>query len=118
MLSPLLYIYRYVAKIGDVGIARFMTQENMTAQNSYTLAWAAPEVVYRHRATEKIDIWSFGIILWEIVTGKVPKTGYLSMPYWCPENIKSVYVRCILDDPNYRPTAADIVKSLDEIQGK
>lgn len=111
-------VHRYIAKIGDVGIARFMTQENMTAQNSYTLAWAAPEVVYRHRATEKIDIWSFGIILWEIVTGNTPRTGYLSMPYWCPENIQSIYLRCIFDEANIRPTAAEIVQSLDNIQEK
>lgn len=108
-------LHRYIAKIGDVGIARLMTQDNMTAQSSFTLAWAAPEVIYRQRATEKIDIWSFGIILWEIVTGKTPQTGYLSMPYWCPENVKSLYIRCIYEDQSLRPTAGEIVKSIDDM---
>ena len=55
-----------VTKIADVGIAKSKMQSDMTAQQGFTIAWAAPEVVYRRRTTEKIDIWSFGIILWEV----------------------------------------------------
>ena len=41
---------------------------SMTAQAAWTPLWAAPEVFRQERATVKADIWSFGIILWELVS--------------------------------------------------
>jgi len=40
-----------------------------------TFAWAAPEVLTNEKCTEKADIFSFGIVLWEIVTGEQPVRG-------------------------------------------
>ena len=41
---------------------------SMTAQAAWTPLWAAPEVFRQERATVKADIWSFGIILWELAS--------------------------------------------------
>ena len=110
--SPNVLLMEGIAKLADVGVARTKDQSDMTAQRGFTAAWAAPEVVYRRRATEKIDVWSFGIILWEIVTGSPPRPGHLDMPAWCPPTINQLYQQCVSDDPAKRPSAADAFKTL------
>lgn len=62
---------RIVAKIADFGISAFLsfTEElNNTAVKNPT--WLAPEVLKDEPFTEKIDIYAFGIILWELASGK------------------------------------------------
>ena len=110
--SPNILLADNVAKIADVGIARTKMESDMTAQRGFTIAWAAPEVVYRRRATEKIDIWSLGIILWEVVTGKPPGPGQLVMPATLRSEVKKLYTDCTREDYNQRPSAAEVLISL------
>ena len=59
-----------VAKIADVGMVRPQSKELMTAQPVMTPLWASPEVTRHERASIKADIWSYGILIWEIVSGE------------------------------------------------
>ena len=113
--SPNILVMDGLAKITDVGVARTMAASDMTAQRGFTVAWAAPEVVYRRRATEKIDIWSYGIIIWEVVSGKLPRPGKLRLPETAPPSLKSLYTRCVSDDPAHRPTSLEIVNEFKNI---
>jgi len=110
--SPNILVVGGLVKIADVGIARTMRASDMTAQKGYSLAWAAPEVVYRRRATEKIDIWSIGVIIWEVVTGGLPKPGKLEMPIGTPLHLTRLYSRCISDNPSARPSALEVTAEL------
>lgn len=112
--SPNILVMDGMAKIADVGVARTMgtTAPDMTAQRGFTIAWAAPEVVYRRRATEKIDIWSLAVIMWEVVSGKLPRPGTLVLPATCPQQLKVLYSRCISDNPMGRPSALEVVNKL------
>lgn len=114
--SPNILLMDGVAKIADVGIARTKAASDMTAQRGFTIAWAAPEVVYRRRATEKIDIWSLGVIMWEVVSGKMPHPGLLILPAHCPAELKRLYSSCVDDDPTKRPSAAELVVELRKIE--
>lgn len=114
--SPNILVMDSISKIADVGIARTMGASDMTAQKGFTMAWAAPEVVYRRRATEKIDIWSLGIVIWEVVTGKLPKPGKLFLPADSPQLLRSLYSRCINDDPVRRPSALELTSELRKIR--
>ena len=114
--SPNILLMDGVAKIADVGIARTKAASDMTAQRGFTIAWAAPEVVYRRRATEKIDIWSLGVIIWEVVSGKMPHPGLLVLPAHCPTELKTLYSSCVEDDPTKRPSAAKVVMELRKIE--
>ena len=110
--SPNILVMGGLAKIADVGIANTMATTDMTAQRGFTIAWAAPEVILRKRANEKIDVWSFGIILWEVVSGRVPRPGQLVFPAHAPGGLQTLYSRCTSDDPSSRPSAADIIHTL------
>ena len=114
--SPNILLMGGVAKIADVGVARTKANMDMTAQKGFTAAWAAPEVVFRRRATEKIDVWSFGVVLWEIVTGGVPRPGQLVLPSWCSGALRHLYSSCTSEDPAARPSAGKIVQDLRLIQ--
>ena len=110
--SPNILVVNGLSKIADVGIANTMAATDMTAQRGFTVAWAAPEVILRKRANEKIDIWSFGIILWEVITGRIPRPGQLVFPSQAPNHLHNLYTRCTSDNPSSRPTAADIIHAL------
>ena len=114
--SPNILLMDGVAKIADVGIARTKQESDMTAQRGFTIAWAAPEVIYRRRATEKIDIWSLGVIMWEVVSGKMPHPGLLVLPANCPSDLRRLYSSCVNDDPSKRPSAGDVLTELRKIK--
>jgi hypothetical protein len=107
--SPNILLSDNIVKIADVGVAKVKLNSDMTAQRGFTIAWAAPEVIYRRRATEKIDIWSLGIILWEVVTRQLPGPGLLQLPYSTSKELKDLYSSCIMEDYTLRPSAAEII---------
>lgn len=59
-----------VLKITDFGLSKEMDK---TAQMSTvgTYAWMAPEIIKHEKCSEKVDIWSYGVVLWELVTRQV-----------------------------------------------
>ena len=60
-------------KIGDFGHALQLTKELSTTKGTVgTPAWMAPELIKREEYTEKVDIWSLGIIVLELCYGNPP----------------------------------------------
>ena len=114
--SPNILLMDGLAKIADVGLARAKMNSDITAQSGYTIAWAAPEVICRRRATEKIDIWSFGVILWEIVTGQPPHPYKLRIHESASQELRALYSNCTREDPDERPIAGDILVTLKDMQ--
>ena len=62
---------QWTLKVTDFGLSRFKSQQLMTGQCG-TFQWMAPEVVASQSYTEKADVYSFGVNLWELWTRKVP----------------------------------------------
>lgn len=110
-----------IVKIADFGLAR-LTQQNAyeaKAGSRIPIKWTAPEAANHYRFSVKSDVWSFGILLTEIVTyGRVPypgmtntevlqqvQNGYrMPCPDKCPHALYSIMLRCWSANEMDRPT--------------
>jgi len=104
------------AKIGDVGLSRSMLTDLQSSNATVgTFCYAAPELLMGERCTEAIDLFSFGVCLWEVVTGQIPTRGYMrdvDVPKECPEEIRQLIADCMESDPSKRPTAEELVRRI------
>jgi len=65
-----------VPKISDWGLSKVMTQSRTTTvSGGFTAYYAAPEQIANRVKGPRTDIWQLGVILYELVTGKLPFTG-------------------------------------------
>ncbi|XP_059805121.1 proto-oncogene tyrosine-protein kinase LCK-like [Hypanus sabinus] len=108
-------------KIADFGLARLIEDNEYTAREGakFPIKWTAPEAINYGTFTIKSDVWSFGILLTEIVTyGRIPypgmtnpeviqnlERGYrMPAPENCTEELYEVMMRCWGENPDDRPT--------------
>ncbi|GAB4822983.1 hypothetical protein N2152v2_010029 [Parachlorella kessleri] len=80
-----------------------------------TFTWAAPEVLLGEGGSEKADVYSLGVVLWEIVTEEVPQRGRLrdpDVPQECPQAVADAIQACMQRDPAQRPTALQLYQLL------
>lgn len=118
-----------VVKIADFGVSRQRPQEgDMTAETG-TYRWMAPEVINHNPYDLKADVFSFGIVLWELVTSKVPyenmtplqaalsvRQGFrLEIPLSVHPRLSTLIQRCWGVDPHKRPVFSDITAELEGI---
>jgi len=61
---------------------------------------------------------SFGVVLWEIITGERPKRGCLRLPQVpqeCPQEVSDLMLQCTASDPKARPTTEELVQRLGKL---
>ncbi|KAL3140780.1 protein kinase activity protein [Trebouxia sp. C0010 RCD-2024] len=109
------------AKIADVGLAKIMQQQFLSTLYCVgTFAWAAPEVLLgKACCTEKVDMYSYGVVLWELCTGESPSGRQLRsvrVPEECPQDVADVIANCLDENPSSRPSARDIIDGLGAIR--
>ena len=93
-----------------------------------TVAWMAPEIIRNEPCNEKVDIWSFGVCVWELLTCEVPYKNVdssaiiwgvgsnalqLPLPSSCPEGFKLLIKQCWSSKPRNRPSFKHILMHLD-----
>ncbi|XP_042311061.1 macrophage colony-stimulating factor 1 receptor [Sceloporus undulatus] len=112
-----------VAKICDFGLARdIMNDANYVVKGNARLPvkWMAPESIFECVYTVQSDVWSYGILLWEIFSlGRSPypgmkvnskfyslvKQGYhMGRPDFAPDDIYNIMTACWNLEPTHRPT--------------
>ncbi|NP_001393697.1 proto-oncogene tyrosine-protein kinase receptor Ret isoform k precursor [Homo sapiens] len=123
-------------KISDFGLSRDVYEEDSyvkRSQGRIPVKWMAIESLFDHIYTTQSDVWSFGVLLWEIVTlggnpypGIPPerlfnllKTGHrMERPDNCSEEMYRLMLQCWKQEPDKRPVFADISKDLEKMMVK
>ncbi|KAM0833336.1 hypothetical protein ACQ4PT_064325 [Festuca glaucescens] len=118
-----------VVKIADFGVSRHRSQEgDMTAETG-TYRWMAPEVINHKAYDHRADVFSFAIVLWELVTSKIPyenltplqaalsvRQGFrLVIPSTVHPRLSKLIQRCWDENPHMRPVFPDITVELEDI---
>ncbi|VDO08822.1 unnamed protein product [Rodentolepis nana] len=109
-----------VVKVADFGMARFLLDNvyEPSAGTKFPVRWAAPEV-FQSVYTDKADVWSFGVLMWEVFTCCMENPyhgmnnsqvyqfivggGRLHKPAVCPDRIYVLMLECWQHDRNKRP---------------
>ncbi|GAA6221959.1 ephrin type-A receptor 2-like [Lates japonicus] len=145
-LSDMSYVHRDLAarnvlvnsnlecKVSDFGLSRVLEDD---AEGTYTtrggkipIRWTAPEAIAYRKFTSASDVWSFGIVMWEVmafgerpywdmsnheVMKAIDEAYRLPAPMDCPSAIYQLMLQCWQHDRSKRPRFSDIVNILDKL---
>ncbi|KAK4361124.1 hypothetical protein RND71_020076 [Anisodus tanguticus] len=118
-------------KIADFGIACEEAYCDLLADDPGTYRWMAPEMIKRKSYCRKVDVYGFGLILWEMVAGTIPyddmtpvqaafavvnKNMRPTIPGDCPPAMRALIELCWALQPEKRPEFWQIVKVLEQFE--
>ncbi|EEE70151.1 hypothetical protein OsJ_30202 [Oryza sativa Japonica Group] len=117
-------------KVADFGVARVKAQSGVMTAETGTYRWMAPEVIEHKPYDHKADVFSFGILMWELLTGKIPYE-YLTplqaavgvvqkglrptIPKNAHAKLSELLQKCWQQEPAERPDFSEILETLQRI---
>eukprot|EP00163_Fabomonas_tropica_P028049 TRINITY_DN560_c0_g1_i1.p1 TRINITY_DN560_c0_g1~~TRINITY_DN560_c0_g1_i1.p1 ORF type:complete len:468 (+),score=123.97 TRINITY_DN560_c0_g1_i1:258-1661(+) len=119
-----------IAKVCDFGLSRQQAADNNTMTRGVgTPHWVAPEILRSGKYSEKVDVYSYGVLLWELYTCKIPYEGVdtgtlvtklcedptfrLPIPDDADPRWAKLMNMCFEHDPSKRPSMSEVVEFLD-----
>ncbi|KAF3436988.1 hypothetical protein FNV43_RR19741 [Rhamnella rubrinervis] len=120
---------RPICKVGDFGLSKIKRNTLVSGGVRGTLPWMAPELLNGSsmKVSEKVDVFSFGIVLWEILTGEEPyanmhygaiiggivnNTLRPTIPSYCDPEWRRLMEQCWAPNPAVRPSFTEITSRL------
>jgi serine/threonine-protein kinase len=118
------------AKVADFGLARTVDQSSLTTQGRIlgTAVYMSPEQVRGQRATSASDVYAFGVMLYEAITGERPFTADTQLGYLYqhaevdpprpvirgayPAALAGLALACLAKEPADRPAMAEVAERL------
>ncbi|GAB4834345.1 hypothetical protein Ancab_032599 [Ancistrocladus abbreviatus] len=126
--SNLLVDKNWTVKVGDFGLSRLKHATLLSAKSGLgTPQWTAPEVLRNDPSNEKSDVFSFGVILWELMTESIPWSNLnslqvvgvvgfmdrrLDLPEGLDPRIASIINDCWQSKPELRPSFEEILQRM------
>ncbi|ESO02913.1 hypothetical protein HELRODRAFT_81195, partial [Helobdella robusta] len=125
-----LVCHNNILKVADFGLTRNMNSSDYykkTTDGRLPVKWMAPEALFDRKYTTKSDVWSFGILLWEIFTlggnpyPSVPienlfsllKGGYrMEKPPYASDELYQIMLECWTNEPALRPNFSSLLQSI------
>ncbi|CAK9317367.1 unnamed protein product [Citrullus colocynthis] len=131
--SPNLLVDKnWVVKVCDFGLSRVKQNTFLSSKSTAgTPEWMAPEVLRNEPANEKCDVYSFGVILWELTTCRIPwkglnpmqvvgAVGFQNRRLEIPEDVDPAVAQIICDcwqtDSQLRPSFSQLITRLRRLQ--
>ncbi|KAK9288662.1 hypothetical protein L1049_017123 [Liquidambar formosana] len=130
--SNLLVDKNWTVKVGDFGLSRLKHETYLTTKTGKgTPQWMAPEVLRNEPSDEKSDVYSYGVILWELATEKIPwdnlnsmqvigAVGFMNQRLEIPKDVDpqwvSIIENCWHSDPQCRPTFQELLDKFKDLQ--
>uniref|UniRef100_A0A8C6PX62 Sterile alpha motif and leucine zipper containing kinase AZK n=1 Tax=Nothobranchius furzeri TaxID=105023 RepID=A0A8C6PX62_NOTFU len=118
-----------VLKICDFGASKFLSHTTHMSLVG-TFPWMAPEVIQSLPVSETCDTFSYGVVLWEMLTREIPFNGLeglqvawlvveknerLTVPSCCPSSFAGLMRRCWATEPKERPMFRQILSTLESM---
>ncbi|XP_008793254.2 probable serine/threonine-protein kinase SIS8 isoform X2 [Phoenix dactylifera] len=131
--SPNLLVDKnWVVKVCDFGLSRLKHHTFLSSKSTAgTPEWMAPEVLRNEPSNEKCDVYSFGVILWELATLRMPWSGMnpmqvvgavgfqnrrLDIPKEVDPVVAQIITDCWESEPSKRPSFAQLMSPLKQLQ--
>uniref|UniRef100_A0A8C4DBG0 receptor protein-tyrosine kinase n=1 Tax=Dicentrarchus labrax TaxID=13489 RepID=A0A8C4DBG0_DICLA len=123
-----------VCKVSDFGLSRVLEDDPEAAYTTtggkIPIRWTAPEAISYRKFSSASDAWSYGIVMWEVMSyGERPywemsnqdvilsiEEGYrLPAPMGCPVALHQLMLHCWQKERSHRPKFTDVVSFLDKL---
>eukprot|EP00741_Cyanophora_paradoxa_P008505 tig00001336_g8230.t1 len=118
------------AKICDFGLSRVKAEGQKMTRGVGSVCWSAPEMFGNKRYGLKIDVFAFGIVLWELITGSIPYLGMASatimahvlagkrpqmQPATRAHPLAQLMAKCWAQEPGNRPDFTEVVSTIEGV---